>query len=377
MAKSDQPVPGGDGPSLLLADDEVPPAVLGEYTWASYMREHGHEDEIETLYEQAAKKEEERSTGWLSELRADTAEVRVPEGDAWDAVSFDPIEALGFHPDETGDRLEYAGDRVIDVWEYFGEWIDNTPVTKDEYTWEHYKWEYFYEDGGRLPRDEDGDVLEFDPAEALGFDPMFIEGRLSELAERAEITLELEDRRTVDVNPDIDEDDFFSSADGQTTIVNRYDLEKAVSMDRKLDFTEVERYWVNEPYAFVIIFHSAKENEEKYYLVTPYLNEIEDDLVDFLSGKLRTVIRNADEAVGIATTPEQRAAVLEREIEGLLDRYDLRSDSSSILADVREHIESILGDGDEPEPEPPDPLEGIAARPEPVVIEEDSETLTP
>nr|WP_259519767.1 type II/IV secretion system ATPase subunit [Halanaeroarchaeum sp. HSR-CO] len=339
------------------------------------MREHGHEDEIEALYSAAAERDE--PAGWLEGRRAEQPDVPVPEGDAWEAVAFDPTDVLGFHPDATARRLEETGSSARAVWTAFAEWIWRTPVTKDEYTWEHYKWEYFYEDDGRLPRDENGALIEFDPAEALGFEPASIEARLDDLADRAEATLELEDRRTVDVNPDIDEDDFFSSAEGETTLVNRYDLEKAVSMDRKLEFTEVERYWVNEPHAFVIIFHSAKENEEKYYLVTPYLNEIEADLVDFLSGKLRTVIRNADEAVGIATTPEERAAVLEREIEGLLDRYDLRSESTSILADVRERIESVLGDGDEPAPEPPNPLDGIAARPEPVVVEEDSETLTP
>ena len=72
---------------------------------------------------------------------------------------------------------------------------------------------------------------------------------------------EVVDERTVRVNPDLDEDAFFTAENGGTTVVNRYDLERAVPQEKKSHFREVERYWVNEPYAFVIILHSEKENE--------------------------------------------------------------------------------------------------------------------
>jgi len=36
------------------------------------------------------------------------------------------------------------------------------------------------------------------------------------------------------VNPEIDEDAFFSTEEGHTTLANRYDLEKAVPMPKKL-----------------------------------------------------------------------------------------------------------------------------------------------
>ncbi|WP_233553967.1 hypothetical protein [Halococcus sp. IIIV-5B] len=50
------------------------------------------------------------------------------------------------------------------------------------------------------------------------------------------------DARTVTVDDAVDGDDFFTAADGRTTVANRYDLEKAVPLDRKPYFREVARY---------------------------------------------------------------------------------------------------------------------------------------
>lgn len=44
------------------------------------------------------------------------------------------------------------------------------------------------------------------------------------------------EERTVEINEDLDEDDFFSTRDGVPTIVNRYDLEKAVPLQKKTAF---------------------------------------------------------------------------------------------------------------------------------------------
>ncbi|MFB6354704.1 MAG: hypothetical protein ABEJ92_11545, partial [Halobacteriales archaeon] len=85
---------------------------------------------------------------------------------------------------------------------------------------------------------------------------------------------ELVDERTVDVSEELPEDEFFQTTEGFQTLTNRYDLEKAVPREKKRHFTEVNRYWVNKPYAFVVIFHSTKENETKYYLVEPHLTPI-------------------------------------------------------------------------------------------------------
>lgn len=182
-----------------------------------------------------------------------------------------------------------------------------TPVVKDRYDWEACKREYYYDDVGDPPEGGGDGVRPFDAETYLGFDPEGIESVLAGAVGAAEELAEIEERRTVYVDPELDEDAFFSTDEGHTTLVNRYDLEKTVPMDEKRHFVEVERYWVDKPYAFVVIFRSVRENEKKYYVVGPYLTEIESDLVEYFSGKLRTSRRTALTGRGEGDEPRHPA----------------------------------------------------------------------
>jgi flagellar protein FlaI len=251
---------------------------------------------------------------------------------------------------------------------------ERDPAVVGEYDWEDFKEEYFYDERGNAPAGE-----EFDPAEYLGFDPE----DTSEIAGAAGLgatqLTDIANDRTVRVNPDLDEDAFFTDADGNTTVVNRYDLEKAVPQEKKHHFREVDRYWVNEPYAFVIIFHSEKENEKKYYLIEPHLTPIESDLREFLSGKLKTAIKYSSDDVVVEGDEDARASVIERETHALLDRYDLYDDGAAPDDEsLVDSVKGVFGLGEETaerEDEATE-LQGAEARPEPAILEEDSKTLT-
>ena len=225
--------------------------------------------------------------------------------------------------DEPRRAVEHAAERAGRLHAYVESRRDRaaTPVVKGLWSWEQYKREYYYEPDGSPPR-VGGEVVPFDKGEALGFDPDATEGMLAGGAETAERLADLVDERTVDVHDDLDEDAFFTTDEGSTTLANRYDLEKAVPVEKKAHFTEVERYWVNEPYAFVIVFRSTKENETKYYVVEPYRNEIETEIAAFLTGKLRTAIKYGEQGADAADT-EARRAVIEAETDRLLARYGL------------------------------------------------------
>jgi len=179
---------------------------------------------------------------------------------------FDRTEFLGFDPRKMEDKLLQGASAAKGIDEPWQRYLnpERFPVSKDAYTWEHYKREYYYDAEGQPPTTSDGQKKPFQPGEELGFDPGEIEGVLSFAEGIASEVEEVVDERTVDVNEDLDEDAFFSTVDGRTTVVNRYDLEKAVPTRKKSHFTELERYWVNKPYACVVIFHSRKENEKKY-----------------------------------------------------------------------------------------------------------------
>jgi flagellar protein FlaI len=134
--------------------------------------------------------------------------------------------------------------------------------------------------------------------------------------------------RTVNVNESVDEDSFFSTAEGHTTLTSRYDLEKTVPVAEKRHLVERERYWVNKPYAFVIIFHSTRDNETKYHAIEPHMTPVEADLEGFLAERLRTAITYRSEG-GLAAHPTDRAAVIERKTRELLERYGLHTGASA------------------------------------------------
>ncbi|MFB6270570.1 MAG: secretion system protein E, partial [Halobacterium sp.] len=373
----------------------VPPEgwAVGDYTWVDYLEEYREEDAAEQVRQQrladradaarepvAEGEEPPPQEPWPPYPGFDEVDAE-PSAPDWDEVDYDPTDELGFKPEAKDVVVDEAASRATRLHEFFDEYTDpeTTPVVKDEWMWEHFKREYYYvgENNWTRPRDEDGEIVRFDPVEYLGFDPENTEQWLSVKETAGQEMLDLEDERTVNVREDVDEDAFFSTVDGETTLANRYDLEKAVSMDKKRHFREVERYWVNKPYAFVVIFHSDRENEKKYYLVEPYRNPIEEDLQEFLTDKLRTAIKYASDDVAAAGDEASRRGVIERETRKLLDRYDLYDgpvasqqsllDRLLVMLDQKEPPEAVDTDGH---------IDGIQARPEPAVLAEDPETLT-
>jgi len=298
-----------DESTAQASSDTTDAATVGEYTWAEYVDEYG-------------------PSGAAKELSSGSQSSTAPPSEAdWErieALGMD-IEALaGMHPLAFETAIETAVDRVVHLNGFFEEFCnpETTPVVKDTWLWEHHKRKYYYEPDGSRPRTAEGALIPFDRGEALEFDPNSLDSMLAGGADTAEQLADLVAERTVDIHNEIDEDDFFTTDEGATTLANRYDLEKAVPMAKKTHFTEIERYWVNEPYSFVIIFRSTKENETKYYVVEPYRNEIEEEIATYLTGKLRTAIKYGDQG-SEATDSDARREVIEAETYRLLARYDL------------------------------------------------------
>ncbi|MFB6304348.1 MAG: secretion system protein E, partial [Haloferacaceae archaeon] len=360
----DTPGGAGERPSGEVGAE----AVAGEYSWADFLTEHGAPDAADRLY-------------------ADIDPGETPSGEDWDRIDADPSALLGWHPDDLPARLEAgtAAASALRATASERQPPGETPAVRGLYTWEDYEAEF----GGR------------DPAGELGFEPSEAEAAVGAAGSAAEALGSFVDDRTVDVHEDLDEDAFFTDERGASTVVTRYDLEKAVPEVKKSHFREEERYWVNEPYSFVVIFHSRKENEKKYYAIQPHVNELEEDLLEFLEGKLRTSIKYSEEGV-VGDNRDDREDIIEREMMRLLERYDIYSRPSD--GEGAGFFRSLFGlfggdDGDEngdgsllsvgplggdgeTESEPGDgrrdrskDLDGLHARPEPVLLEEGPDTL--
>ena len=323
----------------------------------------------------------------------ETAPRRVPTAEEWRRVDVDPSRFLGFDPEETSLRVGAAAAVGDVLWDLCSARYNlyEVPVLKGYYTWDDYAEEYFLDEEGDPPTDEEGEPLEFthtDKMDALGFDPDRTDALLGAGGAAAADLAELVDERTVDVNPEVDEDAFFSTDEGHTTLANRYDLEKAVPMQKKTHFREIERYWVNKPYAFITVFRSRKENEVKYYAIQPHRTEIETDLVEFLTGKLRTSIKYADESIAGGDEAFRKGVIVDETLT-LLDRYELyeRDESDHGIADALvdrfgiDLTQGIAGRiaeslGYEPPTKSSSTPKQILARPEPAVLAENAETLS-
>lgn len=217
---------------------------------------------------------------------------------------------------------------------------------------------------------------------------------IQEAASRATQLKDIINERTVAVNKEIDEDAFFSTRDGHTTITNRYDLEKAVPQEKKLHFKEIDRYWVNKPYAFIILFKSTKENEIKYYAIEPYQTPVEHEIQEYIISKLQKEIKYDDHTSDIESITEKLSTITQ-ETHTLLSRYNLytNEDTSiqSLITQVTE-VESLssvvdaltepdaAATTDRPTANPNTPpqkaVEGISATPLTDTLLEEDRTLT-
>jgi flagellar protein FlaI len=125
------------------------------------------------------------------------------------------------------------------------------------------------------------------------------------------------------VPAEVNEDDFYTLDSGSETLVTHADLEEAVDNDEKPYLREVQRYWVNKPYAFVVIYRNVRDNELRYIVVEPRLSDLEHDIVNFFRDKLRTSLNY--ERVNIDSTPAERSRIVRDVTFGLMKRYNLLS----------------------------------------------------
>lgn len=352
-------------------------ATVGTYSWREFLTDYGYADDIEDLYHSVEQDRERKAqqSGFLAVVRPRETPRLTPQGSDWDRVTIDPIEYLGYHPDETEPTVQAAIHTAARLQASVTDWLRDTPVSQGTYTWEHFKVEYYYDARGLRPRDSEGDVIPFDPATFLGFEPDATEKLFASAMSFAGDIKQLENDRTVNVDPELDEDAFFSTVEGHTTLVNRYDLEQAVPMQKKPFLYEVERYWVAKPHAFVIILHSVTENEAKYFLISPHLNPIETRLKEYLTGKLRTTIKYADDIV-IQASVEERVDIIERELNQLLSRYGLFASPAGTDDGLMSELRRAILREDPGVPTVSAGLEGLAARPMPAILAEDPDQLT-
>ncbi|QWC19924.1 type II/IV secretion system ATPase subunit [Halorubrum sp. 2020YC2] len=85
------------------------------------------------------------------------------------------------------------------------------------------------------------------------------------------------------------------------------------------DEREVDRYWVNAPYAYVVITYDEVESEHRYYAVEPELDAFERDLLDRVVDDIRDPLLYRE---GAGKADEE---TLRSELETLLEGYGIEA----------------------------------------------------
>lgn len=81
-------------------------------------------------------------------------------------------------------------------------------------------------------------------------------------------------------------------------------------------YEEVERYWVNEPYAFVVILFNSEINNHIYYVVEPELSEFEETFLTEIKDRLTNVL-----LVEEIEDKDDKGAVLDSKIRAIIKDY--------------------------------------------------------
>jgi flagellar protein FlaI len=88
-------------------------------------------------------------------------------------------------------------------------------------------------------------------------------------------------------------------------------------------YRELERYWVNKPFAYVAILEDERENDERYHVVEPTLSTFEEHFRADMITELREVLLHVPRTDDPGTT-------LSRELSGLANRYAADADPGSV-----------------------------------------------
>jgi flagellar protein FlaI len=89
---------------------------------------------------------------------------------------------------------------------------------------------------------------------------------------------------------------------------------------------EVDRYWVNAPYAYVVITYDDEASEHQYYAVEPDLDEFERDLLDRVVDDIR------DPLLYREGTGKTDVETLREELTGLLESYGVDTEMATYHA---------------------------------------------
>jgi flagellar protein FlaI len=103
-----------------------------------------------------------------------------------------------------------------------------------------------------------------------------------------------------------------------------YDPEKhgpLVFFDGREGYDEIDRYWVNEPYAFVVVLHNNERDNLWYQVVEPHLGGFERDFLEEIRSRLRDALLVED-----VKKEEDKEEILVKNVRSIVRDYAIDVD---------------------------------------------------
>jgi len=122
-----------------------------------------------------------------------------------------------------------------------------------------------------------------------------------------------------------------------------YDPEKhgpIVTFDGMEGHEETDRYWVNEPYAFVVILHNTNRDDLLYQVVEPRLVGLEEEFLEEIRSRLRDVL-----LVEKVEEDEDKEEILVKKVKSLVQDYAIDIDVATLEKILYYIVRDFIGFG--------------------------------
>jgi len=107
--------------------------------------------------------------------------------------------------------------------------------------------------------------------------------------------------------------------------IGEYNLKPLTTFEGVKGYEEVERYWVKDPFAFVVILFNEKENEYLYHVVEPALTAFERTLLEKIYDDLRDILILEE-----IPTEAKKSEILKQKTKELVKGYRIPLSSGSL-----------------------------------------------
>ena len=122
-----------------------------------------------------------------------------------------------------------------------------------------------------------------------------------------------------------------------------YDPEKhgpLVSFDGKDGYEEIDRQWVNEPYAFIVVLHNIERDDLLYQVVEPRLSGLEEEFLEEIRSRLRDILLVED-----IKNEEEKEEILVKKVKSIVIDYAIDLDVVALEKILYYVIRDFVGFG--------------------------------